>query len=55
MAWTHRCSDGYDVNLLAALHEGRGYITFLASQSANDDAEDQSILESIRSSFGFTR
>ena len=55
LSWTHTCTDGYDVNLLAALHEGRGYIGFLASDSANDDAEDRRIFESIRSSFGFTR
>jgi hypothetical protein len=55
LAWTHTCSDGYDVNLLAALHKGRGYIMFLASKSANDNAEDRRIFESIRSSFGFTR
>ena len=28
---------------------------FLASKSANDDAEDRRIFESIRSSLGFTR
>ena len=50
-----RAADGYDVNLLAALHEGRGYIMFLASKSANDDAEDRRIFEAIRSSLGFTR
>ena len=55
LAWTHTCSDGYDVNLLAALHQGRGYIMFLASKSANDDAEDRRIFESIRTSLGFTR
>jgi hypothetical protein len=55
MAWTHTCTDGYDVNKLAALHGGRGYIIFLASPTANDDAEDRRIFESIRSSFLFTR
>ncbi len=54
LAWTHTCTDGYDVNKLAALHGGRGYIIFLASPTANDDAEDRSIFESIRSSFQFT-
>jgi hypothetical protein len=55
LAWTHTCSDGYDVNLLAALHEGHGYVMFLASKSANDDAEDRRLFESIRTSLGFTR
>jgi len=55
LAWTHACTDGYDVNKLAALHGGRGYIIFLASRTANDDAEDRRIFESIRSSFRFTR
>jgi len=54
LAWTHPCTDGYDVNKLAALHGTRGYIIFLASRTANDDAEDRRIFESIRSSFDFT-
>jgi hypothetical protein len=54
LAWTHTCADGYDVNKLAALHGGRGYILFLASLTANDDAEDRRIFESIRSSLRFT-
>jgi len=54
LAWTHGCTDGYDVTKLAALHEGRGYIVFLASNSENDNAEDRQIFESLRSSFGFT-
>jgi hypothetical protein len=55
LAWTARCSDGYDVNKLAALHGRRGYIILLASPSARDDAEDRQIFESMRSSFRFTR
>jgi hypothetical protein len=55
LAWTHTCTDGYHVNKLATLHGRRGYIIFLASQIANDDAEDRRIFESIRSSFRFTR
>jgi hypothetical protein len=55
LAWTHTCTDGYDVNKLATLHGGRGYIIFLASHAANDDAEDRRIFESIASSFRFTR
>ena len=38
LAWTATCSDGYDVNKLAALHGRRGYMILLASQTANDAA-----------------
>lgn len=55
LAWTARCSDGYDVNKLAALHGKRGYMILFASLTANDDAEDRRIFESIRRSFRFTR
>ena len=55
LAWTATCSDGYDVNKLAALHGKRGYMILLASLTANDDAEDRRIFESIRRSFRFTR
>jgi len=54
LAWTARCSDGYHVNKLAAVHGTRGYIILLAS-TANNHAEDQQIFESIRRSFRFTR
>jgi hypothetical protein len=54
LAWTARCSDGYDVNKLAALHGTRGYMILLASQTANNDAQDRHIFESMRRSFHFT-
>jgi hypothetical protein len=55
LAWTATCSDGYDVNKLAALHGKRGYMILLASPTANHHAEDRRIFESIRRSFRFTR
>jgi hypothetical protein len=55
LTWTSTCSDGYDVIELAALHGKRGYEIFLASNSANDNAADRRIFESIRQSFRFTR
>lgn len=55
LAWTATCSDGYDVNKLAALHGRRGYMILLASQTANDAVQDRRIFESIRRSFRFTR
>jgi hypothetical protein len=55
LAWTSTCSDGYDVIKLAALHGDRGYMIFLPSMAANDDAADRSVFESIRRSFRFTR
>jgi hypothetical protein len=55
LAWTATCSDGYDVNKLAALHGMRGYMILLASLTANDDADDRHIFESIRRSFRYTR
>src|SRR6476620_8470443 len=54
LAWTLKCSDGYDVNKLAVLHGQRGYVIYLASATANDDAEDHRIFEGIRQSFHFT-
>jgi hypothetical protein len=54
LAWTTRCSDGYDVNKIAALHHGLGYIAFLASRTANSDAKDRQMFESVRRSFRFT-
>ena len=54
LAWTATCSDGYDVNKLAAVHGERGYMVFLPSMAANDNAKDQQVFESIRQSFRFT-
>lgn len=54
LAWTATCGDGYDVHKLAALHGDRGYMTILASATANDNAVDQRVFESIRGSFTFT-
>lgn len=54
LSWTLTCSDGYDVNKLAALHGQRGYVFYLASATANDDAQDQRIFEQIRQTFHFT-
>jgi hypothetical protein len=53
LAWTTSCSDG-DAIKVAALHENRGYMLFLHSPGSND-ADDQRIFESIRSSFRFTQ
>jgi len=55
LAWVAKCSDGYDVNKLAALHGQRGYMIFLPSDATNDNAVDRRIFESIRRSFLFTR
>jgi hypothetical protein len=55
LAWTATCSDGFDVKKLAALHGTRGYMVFLASPTARNDAEDGRIFDSIRRSFRFTR
>lgn len=55
LAWTARCSDGYDANKLAALHGTRGYVILLASPSPYNNVEDRRIFESIRRSFRFTR
>jgi hypothetical protein len=54
LAWTATASDGYHVNKLAALHGTRGYMIFLASPTANDDAQNRGAFESIRRSFRFT-
>ena len=54
MAWTVKCSDGFDSIQLAALHGDRGYVFYMASATANDDAEDRRIFEGIRQSFRFT-
>ena len=54
VAWTVKCSDGFDAIQLAALHGDRGYVFYLGSDTANDDAEDRRIFEGIRQSFRFT-
>ena len=54
LAWTATCSDGYRVIKLAALHGTRGYMVFLPSQAANDDAANRRTFESIRQSLRFT-
>jgi hypothetical protein len=54
LAWTSTASDGYHVNKLATLHGTRGYMIFLASPTANDDAQNRRTFESIRRSFRFT-
>lgn len=53
VAWRATCSDGYDVEKLAALHGARGYVMLLASQVSNGVAQDHRIFESIRRSFRF--
>ena len=54
VAWTVKCSDGFDGIQLAALHGDRGYIILMPSATANDDAEDRQIFEGFRQSFRFT-
>ena len=54
LAWTITCRDGYDVNNIAAVHGERGYIMYLPSATANDNAEDGRIFEGFRRSFHFT-
>jgi hypothetical protein len=54
LAWTAHCTDGYDVNKIVALHDRRGYVMYMPSVAANDDAEDQRLVEAIRQSFRFT-
>ena len=54
LVWPVTCSDGFDAIQLAALHGDRGYVVYLASVTANDDAEDRRIFEGIRQSFRFT-
>jgi hypothetical protein len=57
LAWTAKCSDGYHVNKLAALHGSHGYVVLLPSlaAAATDDAENLRVFESMRRSFRFTR
>jgi hypothetical protein len=54
LAWTSTCSDGGDVNKLAALHGNLGYMFFVPSNTENDNAVDLRIFNSIRGSFRFT-
>jgi hypothetical protein len=54
LTWTAACSDGYNVNKIAALHGSRGYMVFLPSPTANGNARNRRIFESIRRSFRFT-
>jgi hypothetical protein len=54
LLWTVKCSDGYDPIHLVALHGDRGYVVYMGSITANDDAEDRRIFEEIRQSFRFT-
>ena len=54
VAWTVKCSDGFDGIQLAAVHGDRGYVFYLASATANDDAQDRQIFEGFRQSFRFT-
>jgi hypothetical protein len=53
LAWSATCSDGYHVENVATLHGKRGYMMFLASPTALDEAVDRSVFESIRRSFRF--
>jgi len=54
LLWRVKCSDGYDPIHLVTLHGDRGYVVYLATPTANDDAEDLRIFEGIRQSFRFT-
>jgi hypothetical protein len=54
LTWTATCTDGYDVDKLAALHETRGYVILLVSSTGTNLAEDWHAFESIRRSFRFT-
>lgn len=53
LAWTAKCSDGYDVNKVAALHGRRGYMILLASKTGGDHASDRRVFESVCGSFRF--
>ena len=57
LAWTAKCSDGYHVDKLAALHGSHGYVVLLPSlaAAATDKAENLRVFESMRRSFRFTR
>jgi hypothetical protein len=55
LAWTSVCSEGdkVNVNKIATLHDGRGYILLLPSRANSGHAEDRRVFESIRRSFSF--
>lgn len=55
LAWTARCSDGYNVAKLATVRGKRGFMILLASPTAKRKTQDRLIFESIRRSFRFTR
>jgi hypothetical protein len=55
LSWTDACSDGYNVNKIAALHARRGYMVLLPSPRANGATGDRRVFEAIRRSFHFTR
>jgi hypothetical protein len=54
LTWTAKCSDGYNVHKIAALHGRRGYMVLLPSPTGNGKARDRSVFEVIRRSFRFT-
>jgi hypothetical protein len=54
LSWTANCSDGYDVNKVAALHGARGFMILLASPTADNHAGNRRVFESIRRSFRFS-
>ena len=54
LLWTVKCSDGYDGTYVAALHGDKGWVVYMPSAAANDDAEDQQIFDHARQSFRFT-
>jgi hypothetical protein len=53
LAWTAACSDGYNVNKVAALHARRGYMILLPSPTTTAGDQDRRVFESIRRSFRF--
>jgi hypothetical protein len=55
LAWTETCTDGCDLNNLAALHGTDGYIIVMCSLEPSNAAENRRIFESMRRSFRFTR
>jgi hypothetical protein len=55
LAWTATCSDGYDVNKLAAIRGTRGYMILLASPTGGDLTANRHVFDAIRRSFRFTR
>ena len=54
LIWSVKCSDGIDATHIAALHGGKGWVFYMGSAAANDDAEDQKIFDQARQSFRFT-